>query len=49
MHPRRSDVIGASALALVLFGLVGLLFYLAVVNADPAAMHDARHLPVNVA
>jgi hypothetical protein len=41
MRPRASDLIGAGALVLVLFGLVALIFFLTVANADPEASHSA--------
>jgi hypothetical protein len=45
MHPRARDLIGAGALALVLFGLVALIFFLTVINADPEASHAAALIP----
>jgi hypothetical protein len=41
LRPRTRDFIGAGILAAVLFALVALIFFGAVANADPAALHSA--------
>jgi hypothetical protein len=49
MRPRARDLIGAGILVLVLFGLVAAVFFGAVMNADPAAMHGATLVRPTVA